>query len=84
MRRADKNGAMVTEWVELGPQRLRVRRSGTGPPLLLIMGLGGCIESWEPVRRRLTGFELIMVDHPGMGYSPVPAVPTAMPGLARL
>ena len=25
-----------------------------------------------------------MVDHPGMGYSPVPAVPTAMPGLARL
>jgi pimeloyl-ACP methyl ester carboxylesterase len=75
---------MGTEWVQVGRQRLRVRRSGRGTPLLLIMGLGGCIESWEPLRRRLTGYELILVDHPGMGHSPAPAAPIPMPGLARL
>jgi poly(3-hydroxyoctanoate) depolymerase len=72
------------ELVQVGRQRLRVRRSGTGMPVLMIMGLGGCIESWEPLRRELTGYELILVDHPGMGSSPAPAMPIPMPGLARI
>jgi poly(3-hydroxyoctanoate) depolymerase len=75
---------MGTEWVQIGRQRLRVRRSGRGAPLLLIMGLGGCIESWEPLRRQLTGRELILVDHPGTGYSPAPTAPIPMTGLADL
>lgn len=75
---------MVTEWVEVGRQRLRVARSGSGEPLLLVMGLGGCIESWEPLRRRLKGRELILVDHPGMGHSPAPAGLIPMHGIADL
>jgi poly(3-hydroxyoctanoate) depolymerase len=75
---------MTTEWVRVGGHRLRVRQSGRGTPLLLIMGLGGCIESWEPLRRRLTGYELILVDHPGMGKSSIPASPISMPGLASV
>jgi pimeloyl-ACP methyl ester carboxylesterase len=53
-------------------------------PLLLLMGLGGCIESWEPLRQALSGRELILVDHPGMGRSPAPSFPIPMPGLALL
>lgn len=75
---------MSTEMVSVEGQRLRVRRTGRGEPLLLIMGLGGCIESWDPLTRRLKGRELIRVDHPGMGKSPVPALPVLMPGIAQL
>lgn len=75
---------MRPESVQVGQQRLRVCRQGRGTPLLLIMGLGGGIESWEPLPRELTGHELILVDHPGMGQSPAPAVPIPMPGLAEL
>jgi poly(3-hydroxyalkanoate) depolymerase len=59
-------------------------RSGKGAPILLIMGLGGCIESWEPLRRALTGHELLLVDHPGMGQSSVPSAPIPMAGLASI
>lgn len=75
---------MVTEWVGVGRQRLRVARSGSGDPLLLVMGLGGCIESWEPLRRQLKGRELILVDHPGMGHSPAPSGPTPMWAIADM
>ena len=75
---------MSTESVQIGDQRLRVRRCGRGNPLLLIMGLGGSIESWEPLPQQLTGYELILVDHPGMGDSPAPLSPVPMTGLARL
>jgi len=75
---------VATEMVSIAGQRLRVRRSGRGEPLLLIMGLGGCIESWSPLTRRLKGRELIMVDHPGMGKSPAPPLPVLMPGIAKL
>jgi poly(3-hydroxyoctanoate) depolymerase len=74
----------MTETITVGRQTLRVKRSGKGKPLLLIMGLGGCIESWNPLSRQLAGRELIMVDHPGMGQSPAPVLPLSMPQIAKM
>lgn len=73
-----------TDFVQIQGHSLRVMRSGEGAPVLLIMGLGGCIESWEPLRLGLTGYELLLVDHPGMGQSSVPSAPIPMSGLASI
>ena len=46
-------------------------RRGSGPPLLLIHGLGGTGQSWEPIAGRLAQErELILVDLPGHGQTP--------------
>src|SRR5215210_542693 len=49
--RSDRAGQvrMAVGYVETGGFRLRVKRTGHGPPILLIMGLGGAIETWEPL-----------------------------------
>jgi poly(3-hydroxyoctanoate) depolymerase len=64
---------------------LRVSVRGEGPPLLLVMGLGGNIEMWEPLERELNahGFQTIAYDASGTGHSPSRLVPSRMPGLAR-
>ena len=50
--------------------RLRVRERGQGRPLLLIMGLGGNIEMWEPFESAIGDRRVIMYDAPGTGRSP--------------
>lgn len=64
---------------------LRVSVRGDGPPMLLIMGLGGNIEMWDPLERELhiRGFQTIAYDAPGTGHSPPRLVPLRPPGLAR-
>ena len=57
---------------------------GSGPPLLLVMGLGGNIEMWQPLIEQLSGFETIAFDAPGMGESEIPRWPISMRGLARI
>lgn len=43
---------------------------GSGPPLLLVMGLGGNAQVWAPIRRQLASrYTLIMYDMQGMGRS---------------
>jgi pimeloyl-ACP methyl ester carboxylesterase len=57
-------------------------RFGSGPPLLLVHGLGSCKEMWRPVIPRLAAErEVIAVDMPGFGASP--AGPTTVEGLAE-
>ncbi len=53
-------------------------RSGTGPPLLLIHGLGATRRIWEPQHDRLAAErDVIAVDMPGFGESPsLAAAPT--------
>ncbi len=63
---------------------LRVVRTGTGTPLLLINGLGAPLEMWDPLVRRLRGHEVIAFDLPGVGLSGYPQWPLRMPELARL
>jgi pimeloyl-ACP methyl ester carboxylesterase len=46
-------------------------RTGSGPPLVLLHGLGSCKEMWRPVVPLLAGErDVITVDLPGFGASP--------------
>ncbi|MCW3796349.1 alpha/beta fold hydrolase [Sphingomonas sp. BN140010] len=59
-------------------------RTGDGPPLLLIHGLGGRISSWTPVLKRLRERRtLILFDLPGHGRSPAEEDSGTFAGLAR-
>ncbi len=51
--------------------RLTIRRSGAGPPVVLVHGLTGNRDDWGPVARRLIadGFEAIAVELRGHGDS---------------
>jgi pimeloyl-ACP methyl ester carboxylesterase len=57
---------------------------GAGDPLLLIMGLGGCVEMWEPLIPHLPGRRLIAFDAPGTGRSSLPMIAVTVPELADL
>jgi poly(3-hydroxyalkanoate) depolymerase len=72
-----------TEFVRAGSLRLRISRSGTGPPLLLINGLGANLEMWKPFAQELRGLEVISFDLPGAGRSETARWPMRMPQLAR-
>jgi len=68
----------------IGRLRLRVSREGSGPPLLLIMGLGGGIDMWRPLVDALVGVQTIAVDGPGVGESTTPLRPLSMRELAEV
>jgi pimeloyl-ACP methyl ester carboxylesterase len=59
----------VTSFVHLGPTRVRVRTVGAGPPLVMLMGVGGNLDMWEPLQRELPDRQRIMFDFPGTGGS---------------
>ena len=53
---------------------LRYDQIGSGPPLLLLHGFGGCAWTWGPFDSTLaTRYQLIIPDLPGHGGSPRPA-----------
>lgn len=59
-------------------------RGGRGEPLVLMHGIGMRWQAWEPVLPRLeTEREVIAVDLPGFGASPMPP-PGTPPGVASL
>jgi poly(3-hydroxyalkanoate) depolymerase len=73
-------------FVDVDGARLRVSRQGTGArPLLLVMGLGGNIEMWEPFEQALAarGISTVAFDAPGTGESPALPRPLRMRGLAE-
>lgn len=50
------------------------RRGGAGEPLVLIHGIGHRLQAWEPVFGILAErHEVVAIDLPGFGLSPVPA-----------
>ena len=59
-------------------------RAGSGPPLVLIHGLGSARTVWKPIVPALTGsYEVITVDLPGHGQTPwVRGTPMDPPALA--
>jgi pimeloyl-ACP methyl ester carboxylesterase len=73
-----------TEFVRAAGLRLRVRREGEGPPLLLINGLGAPLEMWAPLGRELSGYELIAFDLPGSGMSSTSRLPLGMRTFASI
>jgi len=64
--------------------QLNHRRTGNGEPLVLMHGIGSRWQMWEPIIERLAErHEVIAVDLPGFGASPMPP-PGTPPGIASL
>lgn len=62
---------------------LRVEEAGSGPPLLLIMGLGASLETWIAQRDAFTArHRVIMFDNRGAGESDCPPPPWTVPDMA--
>ena len=73
-------------FVEVGNGvRLRTSVRGTGPPVVLITGLGASLELAAPFERALAahGLQVISFDAPGVGQSTPYTWPRRMPGVAR-
>jgi poly(3-hydroxyalkanoate) depolymerase len=71
--------------IDTSAGRVRVAEIGTGPPLLLINGIGASLEMWRPLARRLSEtHRLILFDVPGTGGSGRLRRPLRMPGMAHL
>jgi poly(3-hydroxyalkanoate) depolymerase len=72
-------------FVDVDGIRIRAAIRGEGQPLLLVMGIGGNIEMWEPFERALdgSGIQTITFDAPGVGESTSWRLPRRMGGLAR-
>jgi len=49
-------------FVRVGPTGVRVRVIGQGTPLLLVMGIGGNLDMWDPLVPWLPDRQLIMFD----------------------
>lgn len=49
--------------------RVRYAATGTGPPVILLHGLGRSLEDWEPLRAALSAYQLIAIDLAGFGQS---------------
>jgi pimeloyl-ACP methyl ester carboxylesterase len=59
--------------VEVGGQKTRFLDVGTGPPVVVLHGWGGRIESMVPVVRCLGArFRVLAIDLPGFGEAPLP------------
>jgi 3-oxoadipate enol-lactonase len=71
--------------VNVGNVDLSYERSGSGPPLFLIMGLSGTMLHWgEPFLEELRGdFDVIAYDHRGVGRSSRVEAPFTIADLAR-
>jgi poly(3-hydroxyoctanoate) depolymerase len=72
------------EHVRVDGLALRVVRRGAGPPLLLMNGIGASAEMWAALVAHVDGRELIAVDLPGTGSTPVSWPPLRIRAIARL
>lgn len=64
--------------------RVRARVVGEGAPLLMLMGIGGNLDMWEPLAEQLHGRQLIMFDQPGTAGSSAPLMGWSMANYAWL
>lgn len=66
-----------TKTVKVGGQTVGHRSIGSGPPIVMIMGLSGSMDAWDPTfvdALAETGHRVILFDNEGIGRS------TAVPG----
>lgn len=63
---------------------IRFRDAGSGPPLLLVHGIAGFLEEWEPAMKALQSkFRVIVPDLLGHGLSGKPDIPYTIENLAN-
>jgi poly(3-hydroxyalkanoate) depolymerase len=77
----------VTKMLQLDGQTLRLGHQigkGSRTPLLLFNGIGGNIELLEPIAGWMPEREVITFDIPGVGHSPLPALPYRLTGITHL
>lgn len=72
------------QYIEVDGLRLRVRKIGSGPPLLLINGLSSRVETWGALLDQLGDRCVVAYDAPGVGASTTPYLPLSMSRLARI
>jgi poly(3-hydroxyoctanoate) depolymerase len=72
-------------FVDVGGVRIRTAVRGSGPPLLLITGLGASLGLGAPFERELAahGVQAVSFDAPGIGESSGYRWPQRMPAIAR-
>ena len=70
--------------VMVGGLRLYTQRrdGGTAPPLVLLHGIGGSLDSWAPLLAEMPDRDIVMVDSPGTGRSDVPWLPIPLSSVA--
>jgi pimeloyl-ACP methyl ester carboxylesterase len=64
-----------TRVIEVGKQKVGYRSIGTGRPIVLIMGLGGTMDGWDPTfvdALAATGHRVVIFDNEGIGRSTAP------------
>jgi pimeloyl-ACP methyl ester carboxylesterase len=74
---ADSAFDAPTKTVKVGEQTVGYRTVGTGRPIVLIMGLSGSMDAWDPTfvdALAATGHRVILFDNDGIGRT------TALPG----
>jgi pimeloyl-ACP methyl ester carboxylesterase len=74
----------VLDYIVVDGIRLRVRMTGSGPPLLLINGLSSRVETWDAFTDLIHDRTVIAYDAPGVGASATPWLPLSMRRLALL
>lgn len=70
--------------LRIGHLKVRVKVQGDGPPLLMLMGIGGNLDMWQPIAEHLDGHQLIMFDQPGTHGSSAPLMGWSMANYAWL
>ena len=72
-------------FLDVGEVRLRASVRGSGPPLLLVTGLGASLDLAAPFEEELAarGRQVISFDAPGVGGSTAYRWPRRLPGVAR-
>jgi poly(3-hydroxyoctanoate) depolymerase len=79
-----KEATVDTATVLLNGHHIHTMDTGEGEPLLLIMGLGGNCDMWQPLLPHLPGRRVIGFDAPGTGRSSTPTWPISIPALADI
>lgn len=74
----------ASRFVTAGGTCFHVQMMGTGPPVLLLHGMGASAHSWRAVMPLLAGrFTVIAPDLPGHAFSTLPEARMSLPAMAR-